>query len=72
MPKDAEKRKKFDLEKQKKKCAEFIKDKLAPGKDDVRTWTNLLKRRINHWSGKKLIESPNRIGSIYYCLHCIL
>ena len=67
LPKDAEKRKKVDLDKQKKKCADFIKDKLLPGKDDHRIWTNLLKKRTNYWSGKELLgKSTNSDGK--FCL----
>merc|ERR1711892_10356 len=39
-----------------KKWTDFIKDKLQPGKDDVRIWMTLLKKRSNHWSGKKLLD----------------
>ena len=72
MPKDAEKRKKVDLDKQKKKCADFIKEKLLPGKDDHRIWTNLLKKRTNYWSGKELIgKSTNSDGEVFAAFFCL-
>ena len=54
------------MDKQKKKCADFIKEKLLPGKDDHRIWTNLLKKRTNYWSGKELLgKSASSDGEFF-------